>query len=76
MKLQIKHKEISPIQHKLAIQLDWEEVEKRIPDTIKKFRENSTFDGFRKGKAPKKVVVAQIGMKNMINFRFAISRGA
>jgi hypothetical protein len=63
MKIESKHKVISAIQHELTIEFEWEEVESRVPDINKEFKKNSTFDGFRKGKAPESVVRAKVGEK-------------
>ncbi len=65
MRLKINHKEINPIQHELRIEFEWEEVEKRIPETLKEFKKNTSIKGFRKGKAPENVVRAQIGEKRI-----------
>ena len=64
--LLIRHKEINPIQHELRIEFVWEEVEKRIPEILNEFKENTDIKGFRKGKAPENVVRAQIGEKRIL----------
>jgi hypothetical protein len=41
MKLQIKHKKINPLQHELTIEFGWDEVEKRIPEILNEYKENT-----------------------------------
>jgi len=64
--MNVVKKEISPIQHELEIEIPWDEVEKRIPDAVREFQAVAEIKGFRKGKAPPKVVRAHTGEKRVL----------
>jgi hypothetical protein len=67
MQLKTTHKELNPIKHQVEIEFPWDEVEKRIPEIIAEYRQNTEIKGFRKGKAPDGAVRAQIGEKKILD---------
>jgi len=66
MKLKVDSTTRSPLQHRLEIEVAWEELEKRIPQAVAWFKQNASIKGFRKGKAPDNVVRAHIGEKRIL----------
>ena len=75
MDLKTTHKSLSPVEHELEIEVPWNEIEKRIPDVINELKPNVEIDGFRKGKAPNRVIRTHVGEKRILQRAAEITAG-
>lgn len=66
MNFKSNHSVVTPVQHKLEIEVPWEELKERIPKAVAWFTPRVAVKGFRKGKASENVVRSKIGEKEIL----------
>ncbi len=63
MKVEVMEK--SPVEKSVSIEVEPEQYKESLNSIINDFRRNVTIPGFRKGKAPKNIIMRKIGMNSL-----------
>ena len=59
--MNVTFEDVSPVEKKLAVELEWPRVQKELDDAYRELARGVTLHGFRKGKVPRSMLERMYG---------------